>query len=134
MNLQRLMRLRRRDGLSRRAYCHHNCVNHTVCLLASLTALISAFISSRVISGSMLVSASFLKFWKASIALARMSSSDSVAEMMNGMRRSRMTWRTKMLMAVLALIPNCSQRLSNIAFCWLSIRTVIAVCGITVDI
>lgn len=54
----------------------NNCVNHTVCLLASLTALISAFISSRVISGSMLVSASFLKLWKASIALARMSSSD----------------------------------------------------------
>ena len=28
-----------------------NCVNHTVCLLAFLTALISAFISSRVSSG-----------------------------------------------------------------------------------
>ena len=82
----------------------------------------------------MLVSASFLKLWNASIALARMSSSVSVAEMMKGMRRRRMTWRTKMLMAVLALIPNCSQRLSNFAFCWLSIRIVIGVCGIIVDV
>ena len=39
----------------------------------------------------------------------------------------RITALTKMLMAVFALIPNCSQSLSNCAFCWLSIRTVIAV-------
>ena len=36
---------------------------------------------------------------------------------MNGMLLLRITAFTKMLMAVFALIPNCSQSLSNCAFC-----------------
>lgn len=52
------------------------------------------------------------------------------AEILKGILRLRMTARTKMLMAVFALMPNCSQSESKITFCWLSILTVIDTCAI----
>ena len=45
------------------------------------------------------------------------TSSSSFAWMEKGMLLLRITALTKMLMAVFALIPNCSQSLSNCAFC-----------------
>ena len=63
------------------------------------------------------------------VAFSRMLSSLSAA-IVKGMQRLRMTVRTNTLMAVLALMPNCSQSWSNFAFCTESKRTVIAVCAI----
>ena len=87
-------------------------VYHNGSLFASRTALISALISSKDSSG--LFCASFRMSRMAFIAFSRILSSVS-AVMVKGMLRLRTTVRTNMLMAVLALMPNCSQSWSNFA-------------------
>lgn len=50
------------------------------------------------------------------MACSRRLSFSGSAVIVKGMQRLRMTVRTNMLMAVFALIPNCSQSWSNFAF------------------
>ena len=74
-------------------------------------------------------------FSKASIASAvTLSSLLSFALMAKGILRVRITALTNTLIAAFALMPNCSQRLSNIAFCCESILTVIDVCAMTLSV
>ena len=100
---------------------------HTIALLFRISALaadISALISSKESSRSMLLSAAFLCCSNKSKALGE------ELLMVKGMLRLLMTAFTKMLNAVLALMPNCSQSASNCDFISESNLTVTADCAI----
>ena len=124
--------------------CIYHSVYHTVCCffrrvptdeavrlplrcLPSLAARISALISSSVISGSVLASAALRCRMNRSSALG---CSVLPPLMVKGMLRLLTTAFTKMLKAVFALMPNCSQSSSNCDFISDSILTVTADCAI----
>lgn len=112
------------------SFCRYHCQEFPLrSFLNRLTSFISALISSSVNSGVSPLSAADRRLSNAARALAAASSS-SFALMGKGMLLLRMTALTKMLMAVFALMPNCSQRRSNCDFCCASMRAVIAVCAI----
>ena len=96
--------------------------------LSSLAARISALISSSVISGSWLDSTALRCCKNRSSALG---CSSLLPLMVNGILRLLTTAFTKMLKAVFALMPNCSQSSSNCDFISESILTVTADCAIT---
>ena len=108
---------------------NHGIYHRTTCFLrrSSLAARISALISSRVSSGSSLASAALRCCINRSRALGVSTLSPLMA---NGILRLLTTAFTKMLKAVFALIPNCSQSLSNCDFISESILTVTADCAI----
>ena len=104
-----------------------NELNHTFALfllrISSLAARISALISSSESSRSLLDSAALLCCINKSSALG-----DPL--IVKGMLRLLITAFTKMLNAVFALMPNCSQSASNCVFISESILTVTADCAI----
>ena len=96
---------------------------------SALYAAISALISSKETSGSLL----FLlrSALRASIVRSLSLALSFVPTLIvKGMLRLSITARIKIFMAVLALMPNCSQRLVNSVFTLESVRTVIVACAI----
>ena len=108
---------------------YHSIYHTAFCFLrrSSLAARISALISSNESSCSALFSAALRCCMNKSRALG---ASVLLPLMANGMLRLLITAFTKMLNAVFALIPNCSQSSSNCDFKSESILTVTADCAI----
>ena len=109
----------------------NHCIHHAVCCFlrrSSLAARISALISSNVSSGSWLASANLRCCIYKSRALGVSVLSPLIV---NGMLRLLITAFTKMLKAVLALMPNCAQSASNCDFMSDSNLTVTADCAIS---